>query len=831
MALAGFTMTAGSGIRKTDIPRALRRVLLAAFLGVSLCVSLIPHSATAAEVVTPEMAEKTITSLELSLSNVEVRSGQANLDSQDKKIVRSEIEAIINSSNSFREGASGRARQYRDLLAALGPPPAEGSQAETPEITKRREELTALLVNSEGRVKRADLIRTQAELLLSEITQASRAKLTKRLLQQSVSPIALEPWAIALQEFFSLSVSSFVTAPVKWAFKLSETIDLRSFLLPKIAVAFVIGVIAWPARNWLLRRYGRISATPPMSYARRVLAGLVEGIANGLVPVLFILAVWYLVDETQTLGHVFGTTFGAVCRNLVVFFIAWGLISSVLAPKGGDWRITSLSDHATRLLARRLKLALTVFLSFQAVHQSFAWATLSPEFESVFAFIFMLTLYPVSASIMQERLWEQADAGETGDRQHKESAAPSSLTSKARRTVAMALVALPLTAGAGYPELAIFLARAAIFTGIIAGIFWLVRWLKTEAVSNLLDNHTPLGKAVCEQLGIGREPALRTKFWIELFLDLVLLFITGTVLLPLWGFGTEETAIWISQLFRGVQIGSFTFSLSDVLIAIGLFALILVVTRLLQRGMERYFLPNITRDQGVRDALKTGVGYVGAMIAGLVGISALGIDLSNLALVVGALSVGIGFGLQNVVNNFVSGLILLIERPIKQGDWVIIGGHEGTVKKINVRSTEVETFQRASVIIPNADLIATPVINWTHKNVQGRVEILVGVAYGSDVKLVHDILLEIGRSHPDVMKHPEPQVLFKDFGASSLDFELRCYLYDILKVLIVSSDLRYSIDAAFRENGIEIPFPQRVVHLAGATGKSGSIDPSSFETE
>lgn len=795
------------------------------FLSLFLGIFFISPLASATEIITPEMAEKAIASLETSLASLESHSNQDTLDSLDKKILRSEIEAIINGANGFREGAFSRAKQYRDLLAALGPLPEEGSQAEIPEVTKRRKELTALLVNSEGRVKRADLIKTQAEILLSEITQASRAKLTKRLLQQSISPLTLDPWPIALQEFFRLAISSFVDAPLKWTIKLSKTIDLRTFLLPKIAVAILIGLMAWPARNWLLRRYGRVSVSTPLSYARRVLAGLVEGIANGLVPVLFVLAVWYLVDETQTLGHVFGTTFGAICRNLVIFFIAWGLISSVLAPKGGDWRITSLSDHATRLLARRLKLAITVFLSFQAVHQSFAWATLSPEFESVFVFIFMLTLYPISASIMQGRLWELTDTEKTEERQPGDLTAASSLTDKARRTIAIALIALPVTAGAGYPELATFLARATIFTGIIAGVFWLIRWLKSEAVSNLLDNQTTLGRVICEQLGIGRESALRTKFWIELFLDLVLLFIAGTILLPLWGFGTEETAIWISQLFRGIQIGSFTFSLSDVLVAIGLFSLTLVITRLIQRGMERYFLPNITRDQGVRDALKTGVGYVGAMIAGLVGISALGIDLSNLALVVGALSVGIGFGLQNVVNNFVSGLILLIERPIKQGDWVIIGGHEGTVKKVNVRSTEVETFQRASVIIPNADLIATPVINWTHKNVQGRVEILVGVAYGSDVEQVRDILLEIGRSHPDVMKHPEPSVLFKDFGASSLDFELRCYLYDILKVLIVGSDLRYSIDAAFREHKIEIPFPQRVIHLPG-----NSSSPPSSET-
>ncbi|NQV43595.1 MAG: hypothetical protein HQ501_01735, partial [Rhodospirillales bacterium] len=263
------------------------------FLSLFLGVFFISPLASATEIITPEMAEKTITSLETSLTSLENSINREALDSQDKKIFRIEIEATINNANSFRDGASDRARQNRELLAALGPPPKEGEQAENAEIAKRREELRAQLANSEGRVKRADLIKTQANLLLSELTQASRAKLTKRLLQKSVSPITLDPWPIALQEFFSLSISSFVDAPVEWTIKLSKTIDLRNFLLPKIAVAILIGIMAWPARNWLLRRYGRVSVSTPLSYARRVLAGLVEGAANGLVPVLFVLAVWY----------------------------------------------------------------------------------------------------------------------------------------------------------------------------------------------------------------------------------------------------------------------------------------------------------------------------------------------------------------------------------------------------------------------------------------------------------------------------------------------------------------------------------------------------------
>ena len=273
-----------------------------------------------------------------------------------------------------------------------------------------------------------------------------------------------------------------------------------------------------------------------------------------------------------------------------------------------------------------------------------------------------------------------------------------------------------------------------------------------------------------------------------------------------WGFQPGDIATWMNRAAGGFQIGTFSFSPFAIVTGVCVFIAGYFLTRWFQRWLDGTVMARGKVELGVRNSIRTVVGYAGMALAALIAISSAGLDLSNFALVAGGLSLGIGFGLQNIVSNFVSGLILLAERPLKVGDWVEAGAVSGTVKKISVRATEIETFQRQTVILPNSVLINGPVGNWTHRNKLGRIEVPVGVEYRSDAKKVYDVLLEIVRAHPMVLRNPEPMVLFTGFTDTAMTFEARGFLADINNGAVVRNDIRFSILDAFKDNAIALAY-------------------------
>ncbi len=686
---------------------------------------------------------------------------------------------------------AARIRTLREQLAALGPvPEGENAVPEDPEVTARRgdlsDQLAALLVP----VQRAETEFVRADAIIRQIDQKLRDRQTEQLLTVSASPLNPANWRPAVADLMAALRSLWAQDPETAAD--NEFLELRETLPVTILLTVLGAVLIIRGRYWSHMVVSRLQRFGPRGFGIwRFLVSLLRIFLPFAGLILLALAV-------ISTGY-----FGPVI-NEILFLMAF-LGGIMLGVRWVSERVFSRDeDEALVLLPRekraKLRFHVAIITALIVASELIAQVLDHSESESfsksvlLFPFLALVALSLFRIGTLLRGYAETVP--EDGDTAEERRSTLMKIIRGFGTGAVIVAVASILMAAVGYYRAADALMPPYIMTMALLGLVMALQRFAADVYG-----------AVTGQGAQAREALMPVLF------GMILLVMVAPVLALVWGARiTDLTELWAAFL-RGFAIGNTRISPTDFIAFALIFVIGYVITRLMQSALRNNVLPKTRMDVGGQNAVVSGVGYVGIFLAALAAITGAGIDLSSLAIVAGALSVGIGFGLQNIVSNFVSGIILLIERPISEGDWIEVGGQMGYVRDISVRSTRIETFDRTDVIVPNADLVSGTVTNYTRGNTVGRVIVPVGVAYGSDTKKVEQILREIAEAQPMVLRAPPPSVLLLNFGADSLEFEVRCFLRDVNWMMLVKSNMNHEIAARFAEEGIEIPFAQRDVWL------------------
>jgi potassium-dependent mechanosensitive channel len=673
---------------------------------------------------------------------------------------------------------SARIATVREQIAALGPAPAEG-ETEAEEISSRRQELAQQLVKLQAPGIAAEEGYRRADGLIREIDRTLRERQADELLRLSPSPLNPGNWPEAAIGFADTVQRIWDESSEAWSTprardELFDNLPLILVLLV-VAVALVVYV-----RRWIEVFAERLQQGA--SVRGRHFWAMSASLGGIVLPTLGVVALSWALQASGMLGEIGERIAMALpVAGLVVFSAAW--LGARAFPRMQDDDAVLPLPPERRAEGRFLSVMMGLVLAADMLRgaamdaQAYSDAT-----TAVMSFPILLTgglvLMRLGRTLRRTR-----DADDRGEL--RPAADPASGTGHDggwhRRAGPGRLRVCPGRRGVDLSRHAVLRAGDAAFHPAAADRrCWA---LVTRSEETARDALVPVLAGFF--LAIGSLPLLAL----------------------IWGARASDlTELW-TRFTEGFQIGGTKISPSNFMVFAGVFVIGYMLTRLFQGALRTTILPKTKMEPGGQTALVAGVGYVGIFLAALVAINAAGLDLSGLAIVAGALSVGIGFGLQNIVSNFISGIILLIERPVSEGDWIEVGTVQGKVRAISVRSTRIETFDRNDVIVPNADLITGRVTNWTRFNLSGRIIVPVAVAMGSDTRQVEKVLREIAEEQPLAILNPPPVVAFTGYTPTQLNFEIRVILRDVNFGVQVRSDMNHRILQRLAEEGIHIVPP------------------------
>ncbi len=795
-----------------------------------------PKPAPVSEV-PPQIAEQ-VTRLSASIDTAEKSLERLRDSDADLSRLRGEIDQTQAETSKIAEQIRPLLAAARRQIESLGPVPAKDAPPEAPAIAAERERLGTVVSSFDGALKTLDLTDVRARELISRITVLRQSLFTRNLFERTQSPLLPFHWNRAARDL--------PAAAGFGSYLATDWYDTAITSLPTLAVIVLVAILAWIGLGMVVRRVERMANSPPpggRSFIQRAqkIAWLAPArMLPSAAGLLIVVGGLHMLGLNKGPGAqiLLSTIFAALLAIVV-----GTLIRAVLSPRDPELRLVDLTDEA----AARVSWYLVGIVIVYAVDLALA------EIGRVVVAPLSLTVVRTfGASLLYGALLTGLLL--TPFTSPPVTTAEGTVMVPVRTRLTPWWIKLPLwavtiailaTTLLGYLALGRFIAQQLVLTGTVAVVAGLI-YLTIRSLARTIDDPAnPIGRTLTTRLGVAPSRLNELAWLAEVLLTIILLMIAVPLILVQWGFTAADIRDWFARAFFGFEIGQLRVSPARILFGVLLFIALLFATRVFQRWLRERVLEPRRVEAGISNSIETTLGYGCIVLSAILAISYAGLDITNIAIVAGALSVGIGFGLQSIVNNFVSGLIVLVERPVKIGDRIVVGTEEGHVRRISVRSTEIETADRSRLIIPNSELITGRVMNKTHRSLIGRGTIRVGASYNADPEQVLAILVSCAKAHPQILTEPAPGAVFDNFGANSLDFFMWFFVADGSRAGGVQSDLRIAIMKAFREAGVEIPYNQHDIHLRDLdglrtllnraieerAGKSGKTSPDRSDAE
>jgi potassium efflux system protein len=725
--------------------------------------------------------EPSLEELKKSLDEIEAAVDSEDITAETLAGFRDKLNSATDILRKKIDWLEPRAKEAEDRLKELGPAPAKDAPAESAEIAGQRKELTDEFNDVDGELKQARVLTVKTDQLGDRVAQKRHALYANELFARSASILDPSFWT-EVYRALPIELRSIEALVDAWSEHHTRPRWAGAALIIVVIIAIVIVLTRW----WLPRLIGEPSNTRSAKAWAALWVFVWFAIRTPLAGFAALLALTTFGLLTVRLEQIAQ----GVVAGMGAAAFGHGVARGLLAPEHPHRRLVQEDDETALCFYNHLlwaSRALGVLIVLQVVHKTlFAPLVITVATNALFAATtaaFLVHLVLRLGTIKKNR-------GEA-----------LVAASWAHPLGLLMAVLIGIALVAGYAGVAAFISlRVIVAAAVFSALFLLL--VITQTLFASINEQTPKGQMLAESLGIDPRTLGLSGALLSALIRVILIATSFLLIIGPWEVSTADLFDTVRNIPFGFKIGEIRVSFQAILAAILVLVLLLVLMRIIQRWLERELLPRTGLEPSLQLSIVTIFGYVGAITAIALALSGLGFDLQKIALIAGALSVGIGFGLQSIVSNFVSGLILLTERPIRVGDSIVVKGEEGWVRRVRVRATEIETFDRASVIIPNSEFITGVVKNWTRANRLGRIVVKVGVSYETDPDRVRDILTDIANAHPQIVQTPPPAAYLVAFGETSLEFELRCVVAEVEKGLSVRSELHYAIIQKFREAGI-----------------------------